>query len=174
MPTPLLTKKRKAQIQIGESMIVIILIMIIAVFALVFTTKMATSKYEIKITEYEELDAVETAQIVTNLYELRCSKEGVQATCVDKYKAIALAQVAQTPTAYLYYYDLFKNAKVTLKEIYPNQETYVLYEVNATNTTKGQISNSIVIPVSLYDAAKDTVSFGVLQVERYHKRRLTT
>lgn len=166
MPVHLL--KNKGQLQIGESIIVIILVMILAVFALIFTASQAKDKYHIKVDSYEEFNAVETAQIVTSLYELRCAKEGLQSTCVDFYKAQALADIVQTDDqARLYYYDLFRNAKITLSTVYPGeQKEFIIYEVNATEGM--QEVKSVVIPVSIHDAGSNKIIFGILSIQRFY------
>ena len=167
MPLPVL--RRNAQLQMTESIIVVILILVLAAFALIFTAGQAKQKYQIMTDTYQELDAVETAQVVTSLYELRCAKEGMESTCVDLYKAQALQETIKADSAAaLYYYDLLRNAKITLEQVYPplNDPEMVIYESNATEGTQG--ARSVMIPVSIYDAAKDTLAFGTLTVQRFH------
>jgi hypothetical protein len=165
----------------GESIIVIIIIMIIIIFAIMFVAKGAKSKLEGKILENNEMDAVATAEIVTNLYELKCAKEGLKATCIDLHKAKALAKFIQgdamqpkDDVMYLYYYNLFKDAKITITIIYPPiaspANEYVIYVSDASKNPKNQQTKPIIIPVSIHDAATDKVSFGVLTIARYSER----
>lgn len=166
MPLHLL-KGKKAQLQMGESIIVIILIIILAMFGLIFSASQAKEKYQIRIDTYESFNAVETAQIVTSLYELRCAKEGLESTCVDIYKVRALQkEMLANEEAYYYYNNLLRDAKITLQEIYPEErESITIYEVNASEGL--QEKKFVVIPVSIHDPTTDRLSFGILTVERY-------
>ena len=147
-------------------MLVIIFVLLIGVFALIFTARMAADKYRVKAQEYRELDSVETGQLVTSLYELKCEKEGSEATCVDQHKALAMA--ATQAAHHDYYYELFKNARITLVKVYPDpEERLVLYAVNASDDKFGQSTDQLIIPVSLYNATSRSVSFGMLVIERF-------
>ncbi|MBD3209341.1 hypothetical protein GF367_02895 [Candidatus Woesearchaeota archaeon] len=171
MPGPVL---RRGQLQIGESMIVIILILIIGVFALVFFANMTKAKYQVRLGQYEDLNAVETAHIVNSLYELRCAKTGATEVCVDKHKALAFAQLQQDEPELVndYYFDLFRYSRIELQEIYPEGHNYTLYEVNASS--QGQVVKALVMPVAIYNNSAGTNSFGILSVERFYTRRSST
>ncbi|MFP4523775.1 MAG: hypothetical protein ACLFO2_00470 [Candidatus Woesearchaeota archaeon] len=165
MPADIL---KRGQLQIGESIIVIILILIILVIALVFSARMAEEKYKVQVSGFQEGDSVETAQTVTNLFELKCDKEGLKTTCIDKHKAMAFANLLEdNETAKGYYSQLFFDSKVVLNQIYPPGQNLTLYEHNATDQT--QVSQPFLIPVSIHNASADTMAFGILHIERYHK-----
>lgn len=152
----------------GESAIVIILILIILVMALVFTTKSAEESYRDQAARFDREDAVETAQTITNLFELKCDKEGLKTTCVDKHKALAFASLLDTnQTAQTYYDGILGNSEITLEQVYPVGENITLYAKNASNTS--QVAHAFQFPVSIHNASADAMAFGVLKLERYYK-----
>ncbi|MBN1275146.1 hypothetical protein JXA12_02545 [Candidatus Woesearchaeota archaeon] len=173
MPLPLLSNDKKAQIQIGESMLVIIFVLIIGVIALVFVARMQEDKIAVRLDEYESLNAVETAQLVTNLYDLRCAKPGLTETCVDLHKAKAVASILEDPgPARDYYYSLFKDARITLVQAYPppagtDDGKLVLYDVGPGEGNR--TTTALHIPVSVHNASANTLGFGMLVIERYRR-----
>lgn len=157
-------RRRKGQLQIGESIMVIIILAILGIIGLVFYANFAKQEYEIKFNEYEELNALETAQLVTSLYELRCAKPGVTDLCFDLHKVVAFSSLKDNYVDY--YYDIFRNSKVTLQIIYPTSraEEFIIYSQDASNS---QNVRRIDIPIPVHDGATDELLFGVLTIERF-------
>jgi len=168
MPLPVL--KNKAQLHMGETIMVLIIVVIIGIVAFVFYVRMTEDKIQGKLIEIEELNAVETAQLASSLYELRCSKPGVTDLCFDIHKALALQDLRTTnPTLFFtYYYDLFGDAKITLQRIYPADDDIILYDNNAGTQ---QTVKRLAIPVPLHNSSDDTTTFGILIIEKYSQQR---
>lgn len=168
MPLPLL-RTRNAQLQIGESIMVIIIITILAVFLFNFYFRLATNDLQQQIGEIDELNVLETAQIASNLYELTCSKAGVTDVCFDAHKTIAFAELRteQPELVQDYYQELFGNSKISLITVYPEEHEYVLYWNNATNGS--QTSIPVVIPVAIHNGSSDTNTFGIFRIEQYQR-----
>ncbi|MBW2983151.1 hypothetical protein KY327_02510 [Candidatus Woesearchaeota archaeon] len=165
MPADIL---KRGQLQIGESIIVIVLILIILVIALVFSARMGAEKYKVQLQGFRQGDAIETAQTVTNLFELKCDKEGLKTTCVDKHKALAFANLLEdNETARAYYSQIFPESRIVIKQVYPPGQNMTIYEENASDD--GQTSQPFLIPVSIHNASADTMAFGILQIQQYDK-----
>lgn len=166
---------KRAQLQIGESMMVIIILMIVGVIALVFYFNMAKEDYRVKSREYDDLDTLETAQIVSNLYELKCAKPGVSNVCFDIHKAQSVAALRGDGEDGFndYYYYLFRNSKVALTQYYPSHQELIIYWQNASAAdnvgNNPQSVNTVVIPVIIHNSSAETNGFGVLTVERYFR-----
>lgn len=160
---------KRAQLQTGETIMVLFILMFMGAIALVFVGKMGMNKYQITLEQYEDLDSIETAQLVTSLYEVRCTKQGFEENCIDIHKALAFANMTtKDDIAHLYYYGLLKNSKVLLREIYPGNENITLFEHNASIRQSGEL---IRIPISLYNSSDDTHAFATLEITRYHTIR---
>ena len=158
---------------------VLLILMFMGGIALILIGKLSIQKYEITLEEYEEFDSIETAQLVTSLYEIRCAKQGFEDGCIDIHKALAFSLSTDISTPALrsqnevihdHYYDIFYNAKIEVKEIYPWRRNITLYEHNASNPdVNGRITQStelIRIPVSLYNSSQDIHSFATLEVSQ--------
>lgn len=84
---------KKAQIEMGETIAVIIIVTIIIFFGLAFYTKIKTLDLKDQTDKFNQFDAVKLANIVSNMPEILCSKQQViDINCVDKYKLLALNQ----------------------------------------------------------------------------------
>ena len=74
---------KKAQLQIGESIIVLIILIFLAVIIIIFAVKNEEVKFEETLVKYEDLNTLEVIQASANLFELRCSKPGLTDICFD-------------------------------------------------------------------------------------------
>ncbi len=142
-------------------MMVIVILLILGVLTFTFYFGSAKDQLELHLTNVQELNVLETAQIASNLHELKCPE--AEGLCFDIHKAQAMSQLDKPD----YYQELFLNAKITLKEIYPEEAEYVLYWDNASNLT--QSSYPALLPVTIYNSTSDRKAFGLLVVERYFR-----
>ncbi len=165
MPLPLLTlhEKKKAQLQVGETIFVLIILLFLGMLVFNFYFQSATADLQLHQSNVEEFNVLETAQLASNLDELKCpEQEGI---CFDIHKAIAMSEIKLDDTDY--YQELFLNAKITLKEIYPYRRDIIIYWDNASNNN--QTNLPALLPVMIYNGTADRHSFGILQVERYYR-----
>ncbi len=161
MPLPLLNNKRQGQLQIGESMMVLIILLLLGIVTFIFYFNSAKGDLELHLANVEEYNVLETAQIASNLQELKCPEaEGI---CFDVHKAKAMSQLELGD----YYQDIFLNAKITLKGIYPSKEEYILYWDNASNRTQSSVP--ALLPVTMHNSTSGKNTFGILVVERYFR-----
>ena len=155
-------KTRKAQLKMGENIAIMFIFILLVVFGLVFFFKVQTAGLQQKKTENLELSAVQVAQKVSFIPELRCSSENVPVPdCYDALKMENIKTITQQDNAY--YYDIFKFSTISVQEIFPGNKTWTLY--NNTGDKKDHISTQI--PISIYDPKTSTLGnyyFGILNV----------
>jgi hypothetical protein len=159
--------KRTGQIQLGESTAVIIIVVIILILGVVFWSRVSNSDIKNIQSEYQELSAIDIANTVSDMPELKCSESGVsKVKCLDWYKVLAMSNM----TSYLdsktfrYYNNYFKNSKITLVKIYPETGNVTLYDAKLNNNTRTLI---IPIPVNIKDYVLKRTYYGQIIVEGY-------
>ncbi|MFH1506302.1 MAG: hypothetical protein ABIE94_04945 [archaeon] len=159
---------QKAQIQMGESIAVIVIITIMIFFGLTFYSRVKYLEIEQDTEQFNQFDAVKLANAVSNMPELLCSQQKViDINCVDKYKIIALQDSVGEGAgskAFFYYRSLLGNSRITVEQLYPKKRNYTVYD---NNFTAAQDTKAILIPINIYDGINDTKAFGVLRVEAY-------
>ncbi|MCA9477612.1 MAG: hypothetical protein KC535_00510 [Nanoarchaeota archaeon] len=163
---------KKAQIQLGESIFVVIIIVLLIVFGLVFYAQAQKESIDAESSGFDDLDTIAIAQYATSLVELQCSLQEVQyPNCFDITKLEAFHRVVQgnTELEKEFYFSQLGNAKLNITEIYPvtiaqPQRSWQLYD-NQPTTLAEQAQATL--PVSLYNPIEDTYSFGVLTIIQY-------
>lgn len=168
-----LLTSQKAQIQMGESVAIIVIVLILIIFGLVFFSKLKAININEKSDFFDELDAITTAHIAYSLPETTCSLAEVpDYGCVDMLKFIELSKMINESLhevgdkhIYFYYRELFGTAKISLERIDLDgtTRTWVLYETNRTWNSKTVIQ----MPTLLYNPISENNSFAVLMVEKY-------
>lgn len=134
--------------QMGESIAIIIIVILLVVFGFVFYTKWAQAKISMGAAGSREEDAFAVASIVANLPELHCSKNTVvELACYDLLKIEHLrtmitdsnaglrsyppetCQLSQdmTKDAFFFYNSLFKNSRISVYEIYPDPNDLTVF-----------------------------------------------
>jgi len=157
--------KKKAQIQMGESIAVIIIITIMIFFALAFYSKVKTLDIKEEANKFNQYDAIKLANIVSNMPEILCSRQRViDINCVDEYKLLALNTSISGGESFFYYRSLFGNSRISVKQMYPSNKFYSIYE---NNFTSNQSIDAILIPITIYNPITRKNAFGVLKVEAY-------
>jgi hypothetical protein len=163
-------KIKKAQLQMGETIFVVIFIIILIVFGIVFSTNAEEDSIREKQKTLTDLNAITISKYASSLIELQCSTLGViDKSCFDKYKLMAFMNLSEKESGQIaeYYFSQFKNANVTIKEIYPptNNEWTIYYNELGFNKTKK--SKMTTIPVSLLDPISKQKSFGELIITTF-------
>lgn len=172
--------KTKAQIQMGETIFVILVIIFLIALAFVFVYKGEETSTFKKQTEFYELDSVALGQLITNLPEIVCSTSGTkQQSCFDKSKITAFASVLRNnrDMSMEYYFEKLGNVNITVVEVYPNTgEIWKVY-VNNFDVDDSQLENivesygtTLKIPILLRDSALNKNSFGILYVTKYRRK----
>jgi len=159
----------RGQVQLGETTAVIIIVIILLIIGIVFWNKISGSNVRGIQTQSQELQVIDIANSVSELTELKCSEEGTSPVkCLDWYKILAMAEVinnTDNKTAFMFYNNYFKNSKITVVSIYPEEkENITLYDAHLANATSLLIS----IPVHIEDYLKKETSYGLIIVEGYY------
>ena len=172
-------KTRKAQIQMGENIAVLVIFFFLLVLGLVFYLRVHTSNTNIKKSEYNDLLAVQISQKVAFMPEIRCSKENIaEPNCfnLEELKIFAGNTVLSLDDRDNYYYGQFRNSKVNISIIYPPSipcvpassacvpDSWIIYD-KGLKDFGSKISTAVY--VSLFDPVTKKYSFGVMNVEVY-------
>ncbi|MBU1705020.1 MAG: hypothetical protein KJ922_06675 [Nanoarchaeota archaeon] len=157
--------KKKAQIEMTESIAVLVVFFILIVMGFVFYFKVVQSTSTTKQTEGLELKSIQISQKVAFLPEIECSDDNVRREdCVDLLKLDKASQLMRQN--YLYYYDTFQFANVSIHEIFPNDRVWVLYE---NVPTDWQDKLSTIIPTALRASKTRDTFFGLVVVDVYSR-----
>jgi hypothetical protein len=157
--------KKRAQLQIFETMIVLLIFFILIGMGFIFYGKVSKSNFETEKFKQSQLVSVAVAQKVMFLPELQCSEQDiVKDNCIDILKLQSAVSVMNSYS--LEYFDTFGFSEIRVREIYPIGSTYDLYIRKPTNRLNGFQTN---VPVSLFDPITRTNKFGVLTIKTYTK-----
>jgi len=161
--------KKKAQMQMGESIAIIIIVLILLIGSLTFYAKLKSASINNKKSLFQELDVVKLSQITYSLPEIQCSfAEVSDYGCVDSLKFKYLSDIINSSSnnqVYFYYRDLFGTSKIYLETI-NNSGNITYYELyyNKRNSTG---NSSVFMPTIVYDPINNTNTFGILTVVKY-------
>jgi len=177
--------KKKSQIQMGETIAIIIIFVLFVSFGLIFYTRMMDSTNQEKRSENLELAAVQVAQKASFLPELQCSEENVRKdNCIDLLKIYKAKDLMTDPTNVAdIYYNMFGLANITIVEVFPNDASDTHFRDPITNidneiTIYSEVpeqkdiltSESTFIPISIADYKEKKYYFGIMIVEVYLKK----
>jgi hypothetical protein len=157
----------RAQIKMFETISVLVVFFFILIFGLVWYNNSQRAEIVKILDENNQLRAMETVSIATNLPELQCSLENIQTTnCFELVKLDSFRSV--TTTNKLYYTNLFSSANLTVRQIYPQPApgsgVWELYSSKPKKTTSTQKQ---FVPVLIYDSVARKYYAAMLTVEVY-------
>lgn len=152
----------------GESIAVLLIFFVLVVMGIVFWYRYSVSTVKLKAEEDLLARAIKNAQTVTFLSELQCTKqEVIKFSCFDLYKIMGMKSILEDEEALLYYYDIFGFSNITIVEIYPVEESWVIYDRPGDHV--GFVTTQA--PVAIYNPITDSYGFGYLTVAVYEQRR---
>jgi hypothetical protein len=156
-------RKRKAQLKMGENIAIMFIFILLVVFGMVFFFKIQTAGMKIKQDENLQLAAVQIAQRVSFLPELRCSSENVVVPdCYDSLKMKFINTSIKEDEGY--YYEIFGFSTIWVEEIFPKTDSWLVY--NNTGGKK-EMPSTFQVPISIYDPLTSSLGsyyFGILHV----------
>ena len=116
-------EKKKAQTRMLETVAVVIVFLMLLAFGFVFYANIIKGNLNEKLAEAKETRALKIAKTALNMPELQCSKTQPIQNCFDRLKIKSFKSIApiESADANTYYYDIFKDSTITIKEIYPQQ-----------------------------------------------------
>lgn len=167
-------KTTKSQIQIGETIAVLFVFIILVVIAFVVYSGFEKSKIKQNAEEKIGLSADEIALRVMFLPELSCTKENIpEYHCFDSIKLEKSSEIMRQN--WLLYQSLFLESNISALVIYSplgediKPAEYIVYSnVPKNATTKIQT----IVPITIFNATAEKgyeFSFGLLKVEVYTK-----
>jgi len=160
----------KAQMRIGESIIILFIFIIFIAVGFSFYSKVNRSSFQAQFDESATMLAIETAQKVSLLPELQCSSGNIEVkNCFDIMKVSILAGLQSDTEVVEHYFDVFGPSTITIKRIYPESEpgeesSWTIYNQPPQTFTR-RIPTQI--PILLYDAKEKSYYFGALDVRYF-------
>jgi hypothetical protein len=153
-------KSKKSQIQIMETIAILLIFFLLIVIAFTFYLRTASFTQTQKAAKSQELESIRVSQAISFLPELQCSSKNIiEENCFDYYKLNAFLT---TPHKNEVYYPFFYFSDITVREVYPDSTTWDLY-----SRPKSGTSFKTSIPILIYNPLKKTRSFGILEVDYY-------
>jgi len=159
---------KKSQVQMGESIAIIFVFLILISFGSIFYFSVSRGKARVDREETIQLKAIEIAQKASFLPELQCIEINTE-DCIDLIKLQKASDVMLNNP--IYYYDMFGYSKLTVTRIYPTpEEEWLIY--NRTLPLDEYENKNIdikttYVPISLYDPTEKVYDFAYLKVETY-------
>ena len=156
---------KKSQIQMGETIAVLFVFFILMVIGFIFYAKVVKNNIELQKDEIVQLSSVGVVERVMFLPEVQCSEDNVvKDNCIDVLKLKSAQEIMSGNE--IYYYDLLEYGNVSISQIYPAEEKWMLYSRKLDTFRSKFVTN---VPVSLYDPATRKYGFGVLTIETLSK-----
>jgi type II secretory pathway pseudopilin PulG len=166
--------RKKSQIHMLETIVVLAIFFILVILGFVFYSKMFKSGVETQKDEAIQLNAIEIAQRAATLPELQCSQENVvKDNCIDLQKLVAAKSIMELNE--IHYYDMFSFSKITVEKIYPTTHEWTIYdrqfEQNSRTLEKEEYDYWVTtnIPITIFDSVENKNDFGVMKVELFSK-----
>ena len=177
---------RRAQLQMGESIMVLIIFLFLLVLGVVFYAKIHTFISRQDKTAHQGDLSEQIAQKIRYMPELQCTLDGV--VQFDCYDLIKLKAFALTASSYRQYYaaTVFGDAHVTITSVFPEEESFTLFgeeyddaSASTSSSTPSSASTSLSLstsaslpfrmPLLLHDSITGLSSFGYLTIEVYQQ-----
>lgn len=172
---------KKSQIQMGETIVVLFIVIVIIALGLIIYFNFRSSDIESEAEEMQFGSSSMMLSILSSIPEIKCSIEAKDEECIDTTKVLVLESFMGRNTQK--YRQIFGGREINLKISYPesstqgvctqekykqynypdNCDTYVIYKPTKTTQNKKIIST----PVSIYFPDKDIYGIGSLQIITY-------
>lgn len=150
---------RKGQIQIQESILVLVIFTIILLIGLILFYNFAIAGIKADILSYEDEKFRSLISTIPSMAEFKCSSLGQDQECIDLSKARAFIDIKQD------YGKVFGQKTIKLQLIYPNEdEEYLIYSKKPVAVKSARKISTL---VSVYDVGQDKYKIGKLTVEAY-------
>jgi hypothetical protein len=161
----MLTKQRKAQIRLTETIAVLFIFFVLIIFGIFFYSKYQTGAIKEKEQDLFERRVIETTTKALFLPELLCTnaEAEIEDFCFDLLK---LEHVQGTLENRDYYFNIFSFATITVEEIYPldSERSWTIYQRENPQNSGIEQTNFI---VALKDEGANTYSLGKVTVGVY-------
>ena len=168
-------KKRKAQLQMGENVIVLVIFFFLLVIAILFYVKIQKSNLEVRANEMKTLTRIDLKTFVSNIPEIKCVESGdTTDNCIDIINIKAMGNYWQRiknlndSDERAYYEKRFGNSKITVRILDPLNgnwtESYELY----SSSFVSPFPMTMTSPMTIYNPLKDDYDYGEIIIEVYY------
>jgi len=168
--------KKKAQLQLGENVVVLVIFFFLLVIAVIFYSRIQIGRIAAKNTEYSSASLLDLKTMVAAMPEILCTENNdITEGCIDVINLGIMKQywerIKQNETSpeRAYYIYRLGTSQITVKRLDPMSglviDTWALYD----NTIGMNYSRPVYIPVSLYNATSDDYSFGFVELRRFSR-----
>src|SRR3989338_2076032 len=158
--------KKRAQIQIGETIAVLIVFFVLVAIGFIFYATIIKSSIETEKEELSQLKSVGIAQRMMFLPEVQCSENNILTdSCIDMLKLDAAEKTMRDNG--ILYFDLLEFSEINVTIIYPQsaaaaKSRWTIYSREPENYRSSFLTR---VPVSIFDPTSRTYIFGVLSIE---------
>ena len=159
-------KSKKAQVKLFETIAILTVFFFLLIFGMSFYSSMQMKSFQREQKKLMDLAAVQIAQKTADMPELQCSVRNIPVdNCFDILKMESFDNVYTTDiTAQDFYYDIFGYSTLSVEEIYPEKEKFIIYDNPLPNSTDRLQTK---IPVSIYNPKTKRYGMGILYVDSY-------
>ena len=164
MPINILKMNKKAQIQSGESITVMIIVVILLVLGLVFFGAFQSDAAETRRDRELQSRAMSLAITAADMDEFKCTSDITRTeNCLDYYKLIAFNQTYLDN--FEFYFEKLGNVDIKIHFIsekrYPFNESLLVYRYTGEAT---RVSIPTQVPVIVYEPVTRRNIFSVMEI----------
>jgi hypothetical protein len=152
----------------GESIAIIIIVVILLVVGITFWRKITAGDIQQIDSEQSDRSVIELAKVAAELPELKCYTNDVNAkvNCFDWYKLKAMQNMSKNSTVFDYYFNIFGKSRIIFMQVYPDEMNITVYDYNVSANRALTISIPIIIEKNIGREGKK--GFGMMVVEGYY------
>ncbi|MCK4669920.1 MAG: hypothetical protein KAT43_01860 [Nanoarchaeota archaeon] len=163
-------KRKRAQIQTLETVAVLFVFFLLISLSLIFYMSFSKGREAGKMAELSHEQAVQVAQVISNLPEIRATQQairGVNTFDLKQLEALELVLESDLELSKGIYQERFGTSTITVRQIFPSPKNWTIYD----NPEPGaKFETPFFIPVALYnplDIPGGNYSFGILEIVFY-------
>lgn len=172
---------KKAQMEMGETIIVLFIIIVIISLGLIVYFNFRSSSIASQAEEMQFGSSSMMLSVLSSIPEIKCSFKAKDEDCIDTVKVLALQNTMRSNINK--YKQIFGSREIILKTIYPkpsvqgicSQESYKQYQypsncdqyVIYSPVKKTSNRKIISTPISIYFPDKNSYGIGSLQIITY-------
>jgi len=167
--------RRHGQIQFGESLMVVIVLVFLLIIGMVFYYNISSSNLREEFQYQEDIQTIQLAKNVFALPEIKCSNlVGGREACIDELKIVSLGQILQENGPYYdeeiasYYKELFGFANLSLQLVGPSLGGQTV----STGGSSLSFSRQFIF-TNLYNPFTAQRQLAYLDVKRYEQEALS-
>src|SRR3989344_4995271 len=135
---------KKSQIQIFETIAVLVVFFILLGLGFIFYVKIIKSNVESDAAEISQSKSISIAQRVMFLPEIQCSEDNIpKEDCIDTLKLDSAISIISRPENSIYYYDLFEFSDISIKEVYPSPGIPIILYSKTTTDYKNKFQTNV-------------------------------